>query len=245
MAYVSYSRGYRAGAYNNGFVTKTIQLSSVNPEFVDNYEGGIKATLFDHKLRFALDGFYMQFRNEQLDAAPAVPAGTPSLCCTTINAGRSRIFGAELNGSALLTDRFSVNFEGNVLNAKFQNFQYSTTVNYAGADLGYAPKYKVVISPEYHLPAGTGYFFLAPDFTFSGESRLSTTPNTYKLDIQKPYQMIDGQFGYRWGNGFSVFAWMKDITDKRVLTRFTGGYGYDELFYTPPRTFGVTVTGRY
>ena len=79
MAYVSYSRGYRAGAYNNGFVTKTIQLSSVNPEFVDNYEGGIKATLFDHKLRFALDGFYMQFRNEQLDAAPAVPAGTPSL----------------------------------------------------------------------------------------------------------------------------------------------------------------------
>jgi len=239
LLYASYSRGYRAGALNNGFVSNAGGLGIVKPEFVDNFEGGVKTTVFDGHLRLDAALFYMKYRDQQLNAAPP-----GSSFFSTVNAGRSRIYGLEINGSLVL-GRFSVNVSSEVINAKFQDFPYSSTINYAGIKLGFVPNYKVVLSPEYHLPTESGYFFISPDATFTGKVRNSTIPDPYGRDIQKATATLDGQLGYRWSAGYSVFAWMKNVSNNRVLEGYTGGYGYNELFYSPPRTFGLTVTARY
>lgn len=242
LLYASYSRGYRSGAFNNGFVSSAAQLAAVNPEYIDNFEGGLKTRLFDGNLRIASAMFYMKFRDQQLDAASPLP---PFLCCTTRNVAASEIYGIESNGTLLLGDNFTVNYTANLIHGEFKKFQYTQTISYDGADLGYLPKYKVVLSPEYRVPYGDGNFFLAPDITFTGKSRQSPVPNAFGLDIQKSFVALDGQLGYRWGKGMSIFGYIRNVTNKRALVRASFGRGYLEKFYTAPRSFGLTVTAAY
>src|SRR3546814_14639646 len=45
LGYVSYNRGFKSGVFNAGTATAPV----VEPEIVDAYEGGVKATFLDRK----------------------------------------------------------------------------------------------------------------------------------------------------------------------------------------------------
>src|SRR3546814_11118893 len=47
LGYVSYNRGFKSGVFNAGTATAPV----VEPEIVDAYEGGVKATFLDRKVR--------------------------------------------------------------------------------------------------------------------------------------------------------------------------------------------------
>lgn len=69
MAYLLWSRGFQSGGFNTeldiGRIPQLAPLQVFKPETLDNYEVGIKTTLFDHRVRVNLAVFEMKFKNKQ------------------------------------------------------------------------------------------------------------------------------------------------------------------------------------
>src|SRR3546814_5938747 len=80
LGYVSYNRGFKSGVFNAGTATAPV----VEPEIVDAYEGGVKATFLDRKVRLNTAAFYYDFQDIQLSA---FVSGQPQ---TLRNAARDR-----------------------------------------------------------------------------------------------------------------------------------------------------------
>ncbi|QEH76805.1 TonB-dependent receptor [Sphingomonas sp. C8-2] len=244
LIYASYNRGYRSGEYDVGFITNTSQIARpVAPEYVDNYEAGLKASAFDNHLRLSTAAFYTVYKDQQLSITP--PGG---ICCSRVNAGKARVYGIEAEGLARFGANFDLTFSGTLLDTKYLDFRPDANRDFSGKPLGRAPKYQLRLAPEYRHPVGSGEVFLAPEVQFTGKQRVQTTVDAYGEDIQRAYTVVNGQVGYRDGDGrYSAFFFIKNATNKRYMTYFAnvGATAVNQTFYSPPRTFGVTLTGNF
>jgi iron complex outermembrane receptor protein len=103
LLYVSYSHGYRNGAFNGQAFNDPAEMEPVEAETVDAVEVGFKSELFDRRLRLNGAAFYYDYSDQQfLDIDPATAAQR------LINIDSSTIYGLELELTALLTDRWTV-----------------------------------------------------------------------------------------------------------------------------------------
>jgi len=89
LTYVSYNRGYRAGAFNGGGYTSSSGITYIKPETVNAYETGVKGRLFDKTLTLAAAGFYYDYSNQQLQDTRPGPVSF------LVNAPKSKIYGVE------------------------------------------------------------------------------------------------------------------------------------------------------
>lgn len=244
LVYASYNRGYRSGEYDVGFITNTNQIATpVAPEFVDSFEAGLKTNAFDNRLRLSTAAFYTVYKDQQLSITP--PGG---ICCSRVNAGKARVLGIEAEGLARFSDNFDLNFSGTLLDTKYLDFRPDATRDFSGEPLGRAPEYQLRLAPEYRYPLASGEIFVAPEVQFTGKQRVQTTVDAYGEDIQGAYTVVNGQLGYRDADGrYSAFFFVKNATNKRYMTYFAnvGATRLNQVFYSPPRTFGLTLTGNF
>ena len=63
LAYLRYNRGYKAFAFNAGFISPNTEAA---PEHVDDIEIGLKKTLLDHTLVIDADAFWYNYTNDQV-----------------------------------------------------------------------------------------------------------------------------------------------------------------------------------
>jgi iron complex outermembrane receptor protein len=63
LAYVRYNRGYKAFAFNAGFISPNTEAA---PEHVDDIEIGLKKTLLDHTLVIDAAAFWYNYTNDQV-----------------------------------------------------------------------------------------------------------------------------------------------------------------------------------
>lgn len=196
LAYAKYSRGYRAG----GVITNApIDHRTYEPESVDTYEIGFK-TSFNTVVRgtFDVDFFYNNFKNQQLqfgfDARvdPVTHATAPvSPTTAIINAGKSKIYGSEIEASltpfpsvtALAGLNIGVSYT--YLYTKIlsisptdtidPNYQPSATALAPGEPLVLSPKNKVDLTVNYTmpLPVDIGRITLGTSFIHT-DKQLST-----------------------------------------------------------------------
>lgn len=95
LLYGSIARGFRSGGIDQGNLALTI-----NPEFVLNYEVGIKSDWFDNRLRLNASGFYSDYTDIQ-----RVVFDVPNFPDTVIaNAAEANIIGFEVELTAEPTD---------------------------------------------------------------------------------------------------------------------------------------------
>ncbi|MEO1600186.1 MAG: TonB-dependent receptor [Pseudomonadota bacterium] len=84
-------RGYRAGGTQRNTLTGVI--NEFDPEFTWNYELALRSQWFDGRLTANANAFYTAWRDQQVNVIG--PTGLDA-DFNTINAGRSRLFGGEL-----------------------------------------------------------------------------------------------------------------------------------------------------
>jgi iron complex outermembrane receptor protein len=165
MAYAKYSRGYRAGGV---FSNAPEDHRTFQPEKVDAYEGGIKTSFAEpvHGL-FNATVFYNNFTKQQLQLGfdPGIIGGFPAPVSPTtaiINAGKSRIYGAEVELSVRPVESVTFDINYTYLNATLQSVNNVSTTdpNYVpgvtsmakGDPLALSPKNKFTAEADYTLP---------------------------------------------------------------------------------------------
>jgi iron complex outermembrane receptor protein len=127
FSYLTVSRGYKAGGYNDQTATSGILVPEltrpVDPEFATNYELGFKMQFADDRLRINPTIFFTEYKDAQRAAnVITVKAGAQFQETVFYNAAEVTSKGAELEMQALLTDNFQLRLAASYLDAEYDSF---------------------------------------------------------------------------------------------------------------------------
>ena len=250
LLYAKWARGYRAGGIN----PLILGLDTWGPEKVDTYEVGAK-----NSFRGALAGylnvaaFYNDFVNQQLSAnlVPAVSGLNAQQ--SIVNAGKSRIWGVEVDASIspLAGLRFDLGYA--YLNTKLKKIDIaSSSPLYAqilpnaqtGGSLSLSPRNRVTLSANYTLPLdssigdisfGATYVHTDAQNSVSQQSSpLFRLPKSDLLNLNAGWSSI-------MGSPIDASFFMTNVTGEKFPIFAAGGYpffGADGVVTNQPRMFG-------
>ena len=230
MLYGTYSEGYRDGSYAARFTgVVPTPLPNYDPEYVTNYEIGMKSTLFDRRMRLNLTAFLMDYEDMQINASSNVVATSS----TKANLGDATISGLELELSALVTERLTVGLNVGLLDDKIDSLKgtlvSNTIVIDKDSDLPNTPDWTLSLMAKYDIPFNNGAMLsLRADYVAKDDY--------YSRAENMPELLIDNYKNLNVGATFfsPTGAWELGI-GARNLT--------DEFYYqsaTPFATFGLS-----
>lgn len=244
--YVTVSRGFKSGGFNDalGDVTGI----SFDPEYLWNYEAGIKSTWFDTRLTVNAAVFYMQWKDIQLRSDnPATPAAFDPI---TLNAGKAHSTGLEVEYAARLADEFSIDGFFTVLEAEFDEGVVPTAPPATPIPLDKlprAPEYTIGFGAEYVKPLGSGFeLLMRGDVIHEGESYLSLITGDPDSKVS-PHTTLNARVALSHPDqGWRIAFWAKNLTDETYRVRLFELFdnplvGADFSVLNPPRTYGVEL----
>ena len=240
--YAKVANGYRAGGFNTRSPYSSFG-NGFNPENVRSTELGLKTDLMDHRLRLNTAAFVNRFTNQQVDQQLAIPIFTD-----TVNAGKARIQGAEVELNALLTQGWTTHVFYTWLQSEYQVYTDRFGNNIAAQrHLPNSPKGQAGVGLRYD-GARMSYGKLTASLDYKWQSAFYAGPasDTYT----NAYGLWDGriQLGdIRLPQGtLRVALWGKNLADKeyRRATTNLGGGGLSAQ-YGERRTLGIDVIYDY
>jgi iron complex outermembrane receptor protein len=256
MLYLKYARGYRAGS----ITSNSIGLELVGPEQVDLYEVGAK-TSFRGAISgyFNVAGFYNNFRNQQLTVntviAPAylgiIPPAAPN-----VNAGKSRIWGIEVESSVNLWRQLQIDLGYTYLNTKLLSFNPPPTPPYyaalfpatdVGGPLALSPKNRITVSAHYSPPLDESIGRITFGGTFvHTDANPATTPAATPVYLVKESNLLnlDASWNSILGSTFDLSFFMTNVTNEGLILFPSQSYhqiGIDGGHVNEPRMWGFRL----
>ena len=253
LVYGKYARGYRQGGVAT-FVADGYHV--YGPEHVDSYELGEKTTFTGPiKGTFDVTGHYNNFTDQQLLAGFLGAEAAPS--SGIVNAGKSRIWGIEIESTLQPVDSFTVGLSYSYLNTKlltafaelptsgaYTEVEFPTT---KGGVLPFSPKNKLSANAAYHvpLPDDVGKLSIGGTYTYTSPMLISTTAAPY--DTLSGYGLLG--MNLHWDSIFRSRVngelFVTNLTDKIYYTNLTALYdtafGLAARFPGEPRMYGARV----
>ena len=228
---------------------------------VDSYELGFKAKFLDNALTANLAIFLEKFTDFQVLEF----TGTRF---QTFNVPKAQSKGFELETVIRPDKHFTVNAALTYAKAEYpKNCRGNTTeinvANLCGASLTNAPQFTAITGATYANTIGdSAKFFLTAQVKLESDSRTSTQPTelpatvalvgtTPKLafDIQDSNVKINLRAGIATiSDSVGIEFWVQNLTDeptRGVTFNTTLRSGSRSTFILEPRTFGVTVRGKF
>jgi iron complex outermembrane receptor protein len=197
MIYGSWSRGYRSGGWNSRASVITA-IGPYDPEEVDTFETGLRTTLFDHKLRFNLTGFYTKYDDKQeevITASPVNPAVTQTL---VENAGKATIKGFETEIEYAPVDWLRLRTATGYLDGKYDQFIQGGVDIRDQRNLRYAPEWSVSFGGDASVPVGLGTLLFTANYKWTDEFATAIIKDPVGLgrDVIDGYTTVDATLGY-------------------------------------------------
>jgi iron complex outermembrane receptor protein len=198
--YASYSQGFKSGGFDprgNAGPAGTARFNVITrgfePEIVDSFEIGAKGAIADGRLVYRAAAFYAEYTDQQITVQTSEldPAtGINNFVSTVLNAGKSEYAGIELEGSAFLSDSFSIDYMLGFIDA--QIVELITTqpdpVTGAPVNVDISNQYVVQNTPQYAwrlaanyemaMPNGLGDLRVTGGLSFRDDINLFNVPNT-------------------------------------------------------------------
>jgi len=271
--YFTYSQGFKGGGFDPRGQTSAapdldgdgdidfddqFEFLSFEPETVDSFELGWKASLLDNRLKIAVSGFIGQYDNVQIPGSVGVDTngdGTnDSFIGITSNAASADVNGFEFEGSALVGrdfagngSRFLVNWSLGYLDAGFNTF-----IDAFGVDVADQRVFQNTPDITGHMGFNLGIPTRSGMVDFLGSASLRSdasqfeTPNPF-LD-QDGFVLVDASIVYSDDEGrFSIGAHAKNLFDKEYIVagyNFVAG-GTGGAPFAPTLGLEGTLTGFY
>lgn len=238
--YATYAKGFKSGSFDPGVPG----APSFEPETLNDYEGGIKTTLLDNRLRANLSSFYYDYSNLQVLQIVGINL-------TTTNAASARVYGVEGEFTALPTDNLTIDLSMAYTHARYQTYMGADaarplllgSADFSGNTLNNAPDFRAHLGGEYRLPLADGELSIRADGDYSSEAFFSAA--NLPLIGQKAFFKANASLRYTSAKHWSVTGFVRNITNKTtrvsavVNTPLVGNPVQGS--YAPPRTFGLEL----
>jgi iron complex outermembrane receptor protein len=230
LLYGKLSTGYKAGGFTTiiGGLSSGSVVSQVsyNPETIKAFEVGSKNQLFQRRVQLNLSAYTYDYQDQQV----SVNNGGTSY---VVNAGKSRISGAEVELQARPTADDRIDGSIAYLKGEFKEFciardaQGSCTRDLAGNAPVQAPKWQIGAGYEHIFEAFGGT--LTPRIQTHYESKSYLGVENYARQTQKSYSRSDAMLTYAEASG------------KWSLQAYVRNFGAYNFAFAAPRTFGMKL----
>ena len=243
MVYATASTGYKPGGFS-GRATLPENAGPYDPEQSTSYELGIKGSLLENRMRFAVAGFLSKYTNTVgLVRRPMFRGrGTEAV---HDNLGNMSINGLELESSWLATDDLLFDFAIGYLNAEWDSFYADLNGDGILTDNAH---FDIMMAPELSAYGAITYTqeLSSSTMQYRLDARYMSRYNTYgreNLDYfyRPSLTKANGSISWIWGdkrNSITIFG--KNLTDRQVLSQaiFTV---FPVMKFDAPRMLGVEM----
>jgi iron complex outermembrane receptor protein len=260
MTYFRVSRGFQSGAVND-VVSDARLIGVTEPEKLWSYEAGFKSQWFDNRLRVNADGFLSRY-TDQVVPVERFSAST-GLSTTNENAGKSEIWGSEVELTAIPLRGFEATVNYAFLSAKYLQWNEQTFVNgvpqfdvngkpvienvASQRKVPYAPSHTVTVGLTYTAPPTSTGVFSAHLDTFWTHDFVGHPEPPYP-DAEWAYAVANGRLQFidipLQNGSLDVAVFGRNLFDRKYRTNgfSLGALGFAVDGYGDPRTFGLGLT---
>ena len=244
MAYAVYSTGFK-GPGVNPRPSSAAELLPFNEEELKSYEIGLKADLFDRRLRANVGVYRSDYTNLQLTVTRALPSGVPG--SITANAGKARIQGFE--GEFTLEPVNGLNINASVGYLDFEFLDLGDAANQPGGPClscttPYVPKWSVSAGAQYAFDMGDEGT-ITPRIDYAYKSKVYSDASNYEPGAIPAYGLWNARLSYAAPNkDWELALQVYNLADKYYfVNKFQGYFALGTLVGQPamPRTFLLTL----
>jgi iron complex outermembrane receptor protein len=270
MAYATISKAYKAGSFSATLASYTASnpgtganqdsiVLTIPNEKVLNYEGGLRMSLFDHRLRFNPTGFVMHWTNRQAalrvncgTAGPLVNLVPGSAACPVgflpllQDQGDAWIRGFELDSQLRLFRGLTL--DGNLGITDYTLHNQPAGVTHLFPDI---PKYSYSLGATYVVNAGFGKATLNFNYAYVGKQSVYPDDSADSGYILPSYGLVNARLQIKPKIvPLTLTLYANNLFDKVYATyaqRFGGGFwdsGVASGIAAPPRNMLSVVRGR-
>lgn len=252
MIYASWAKGVNPGQFNTSFLTSpaatvaAAQAAGINvavrPEKVTNYEIGIKGKLLDGKLRYALDGYYAQWRDQINSIALALVdpvTGTPQLVQGTANTGNVNMKGIEFDSTYTVSSLITLNAAAALNGSDIRSYASPTIskltgiFDYSGKEMPNVSKWSATAGIQFGgrvAGSGNATWFARADYAFKS----GVWSNAANIVRTPAYNNVNLRLGTTIDH-LSLDVFVNNVFNDNAYTSIA-----DQFVFTP--TFAYTST---
>jgi len=267
MTYFRASQGWQSGFANQDATDQRL-FNVVDPEKMLTYEVGVKSQVLDNRLRFNGDMYYSDYTDQVINTFQAGPSGAQSILQ---NAGKSRIWGAEVEATALPLRGVEVDATYTYCNARYTEFLeqafdaqgrpiVDSNGNLVKTDvsdqrpLTLNPGHKFTVGVAYTAPpTSVGVFSARVDTFWQNDQIIFTVPLPGNAGVRNidgwAYAVVNGRIQFSeiplQKGSLDLYAFGKNLFDRKYRLwgiDFGDSLGFSSASYGTPRTFGVGLT---
>ena len=254
MSYIKYSRGFRAGSYGEDLVYLDAGDDLyVKPEYVDAYELGMKSEFLDRRLRLNAALFYYDYTDQQF-------TNNVGLSGYLVNAGRTDIYGLELELLAVLADGWTLQAGLGLMDSEYKELELADlstpdpfdTIDLSGNQPVSSPDVNFNFASDYEKSFSNGYLMrLRVDGAYIDDQWFSAYNDLIGFeDIrQDAYWVFNARAAFSDVNDkYTLSFWINNLADEEYdvfAINLQGAAGYNYFSQGAPRTYGVDFTIRF
>lgn len=241
MAYASYATAFKGGGWTtrltgplfNPTNGQLLPAPTFAPEKAKTAEVGLKATLFDRRLRVNLAGFHTDYNNIQLTF---VNGSSP----VTANGGNGKIDGFEVEVNAAPVRGWSLDASLGYLDARYTKILPGIPLT-GNENFVNTPKWTMQAGTSVEIETGAGTFVPRVDWTYATKT-FNDESNTVEL-VTPAHSFFNASVTYRTPiQGVELQAGVTNLTDKRiVVSGFSNAEAVYQGVYSRPREWFLTL----
>ena len=250
MFYASFSQGFRSGGFNGRNFTPA-SIGPYDPEYVNQYEIGMKGEFLDRTLRWNANIFYNDYDNKQEEII--IPDGFGGTFTVVRNAATVKISGFENEWTWVANPylRFSANV--GYLDAEYDDYVADLNgdgikTDNSALELRRVPEWTGGVTGTLTYPIGPGVLslFAAARYTDEYWVEVGNDPR----GLIRDRTLIDATLSYEWdwieGKSVRISAFGRDLTDEmdyNSLTVVPGLFAFSLM--SGGTMYGVQVSGNF
>lgn len=250
--YLAVAKGSKAGGFNTQMFSDVLQqrlmgmmgigaaydvnqMVGYKPEKAWNYEVGTHLELWQGRLTFDANVFYIDCRDKQLTV---FPQGLTTGRMMT-NAGRSHSCGIELATTIKPFAGTTIIANYGFTNATFRRYDDGKS-DYRGNHVPYSPSHTLWIDAAHDIALGSRPWArtLTINANVSGAGRIYWNESN---TISQPFYALLGASVTLQGKNYSLQLWGKNLTDTSYRTFYFVSIGHEFLQRGPRRSMGATL----
>ena len=234
LLYLSFSQGYKSGAYPGQTPFPDQAVVALEPELATNYELGYKSEFWGNRLRLNSSIFYTDYEDLQVF----------SLVDSLLVSGNAEATsqGVELEFTGLLTEYWTLVANYAWLDAEYKSYLLGDD-DFKGNSLPKGAEHSFYLRSSYIIPMNGGAEIdLVVSYAYSGDYYYESA-NT-AISREDNYGLVDASVNWRSADAaWDVSLWAKNLNDEeyRVHTIVSNVLGTVDI-WAPPRTFGLTAS---